>query len=564
VEKDSQSGINEEDEVMGRVFKKKYTVIDPRTGERINRESDRWYIEYRDEYGKKRRQVAAKDKSVSNRMLVKREQEVERRKCGEIDSYLENSKKLIVDHLVDFKRSLQSKGSSEFHVHQTLQRLRKVVEECGVIRIADLQRSRIQNYIHELKARGLSSQTCNFYLQAVKQFGNWLVSDGRAIENPIRGILPLNVRKDRRHDRRPLTVEETAHLIQAARDGASIEGMSGGDRAMLYEFCQMTGCRRKEVASVTLADLSLDSDSPTVKLRAAHTKNGRDDEIPLHPGLVKNLKSWLQTRKLEPRQPIFGLRTAKGELRKTSKMIKKDLAVAKKLWVESAPTEEERQKRLSSDFLEYRNQDGLYADFHSLRHAFVSNLAKGDVHPKTAQLLARHSSIELTMNRYTHVADEEKSLAIAKLPVITSLPRSAEVSKLPSGVSVLDPRGVHSGPLSESPAGVCEASAGTEEQEDKASAVGADELHKSLKRGTLDTGCHQMTSPGTVAGRGISEAHPEGLEPPTLGSEDRCSIQLSYGCITFVSWSAAGVTKVFAIQRRIASRHRRQLLVNIF
>ncbi len=31
-------------------------------------------------------------------------------------------------------------------------------------------------------------------------------------------------------------------------------------------------------------------------------------------------------------------------------------------------------------------------------------------------------------------------------------------------------------------------------------------------------------------GNGMAKMHSEGLEPPTLGSEDRCSIQLSYEC----------------------------------
>ena len=47
----------------------------------------------------------------------------------------------------------------------------------------------------------------------------------------------------------------------------------------------------------------------------------------------------------------------------------------------------------------------FYADpypyFHALRHTFITNLARSGVHPKTAQSLARHSTITLTMDRYS-------------------------------------------------------------------------------------------------------------------------------------------------------------------
>ena len=58
----------------------------------------------------------------------------------------------------------------------------------------------------------------------------------------------------------------------------------------------------------------------------------------------------------------------------------------------------------------------LYADFHALRHSYISLLAAGGVHPKIAQSLARHSDIKLTMNRYTHTVISDEAEALEVLP----------------------------------------------------------------------------------------------------------------------------------------------------
>jgi len=72
----------------------------------------------------------------------------------------------------------------------------------------------------------------------------------------------------------------------------------------------------------------------------------------------------------------------------------------------------------------YHDEGGRVFDFHALRHQFISSLAAAGVHPKVAQTLARHSTITLTMDRYTHVGLYDQTAALDQLP---ALPASGPV-----------------------------------------------------------------------------------------------------------------------------------------
>lgn len=59
------------------------------------------------------------------------------------------------------------------------------------------------------------------------------------------------------------------------------------------------------------------------------------------------------------------------------------------------------QVDLQAAGVEYIDSHGLYADFHALRHTFITHMMKSGINPKTAQALARHSTIDLTVNVHT-------------------------------------------------------------------------------------------------------------------------------------------------------------------
>ena len=188
---------------------------------------------------------------------------------------------------------------------------------------------------------------------------------------------------------------------------------------MMYILASWTGFRKGEIGSLTLRSLRLDDDPPTATVAACFSKRRREDTQVLHPELVTLLKEWLAAkRRLKPDTILFPVsgRVCGGTDRKTHKMIEGDLMAARDEWLEKEKNARKKAEMMQSDFLCYCNHDGLFADFHSMRHLFITSLERAGIRPKMAQILARHSDIRLTLGVYTPVELHDQTAAIGALP----------------------------------------------------------------------------------------------------------------------------------------------------
>ena len=403
-----------------RLFRPTYKDRDGKT-----RKVSRWHVEFRDHWGKVRRLAAFTDRGQSEtfgrrverlvafasnrepldaamtRWLETLAPRLRARlaKIGLLDRKRLVSAKPLTDHVDDFKQALLDKGNTARHANLVAGRARRVIEGCGFTSWGDIAGSKVMAYLSDLQADrtgesgkvkpGISAQTFNFYLQAVRQFARWLVRDGRASESPVAHLQGLNVKTDRRHDRRALTVDELRRLLRAAADGPERHGMSGPERAMLYRVAVETGLRAGELRSLTRASFDLDATPPTVFVLAAYSKHRREDVLPLRSDTAADLRAFLSGAL--PAAQAFHVPTR----RNVAPMFRADLKAAG---------------------IPYRDESDRVADFHALRHTFITNLANSGVHPKVAQALARHSTITLTMDRYSHTYIGEQSAAVAALP----------------------------------------------------------------------------------------------------------------------------------------------------
>ena len=399
-----------------------------------------WIVQYTGPDGRRKTRYGGRDKTVAQALARELEHEALLRRKGIIDGdadrLAEQARRPLSEHVDDYEKHLRDSNASPKHIAAVIPRLRAIVAGCGFERWPDITATRVTGFLADLRSKGLrglglskyapkskmpSIQTANYYLRAIKQFSSWMLRNGRAAANPVAHLRPGNADTDRRHLRRAFTADELRRLVDAARNGPDWNGIPGPERALVYRLAAEAGLRVNEIRSLTVGAFDLTGDPPTARVPAAFSKHRRQDVQPLPAGLAAELREHFAGKL--PAAAAFRLPAAVD----AADMLRRDLAAARAAWVTEADgNEAEYKRRAESDFLAYVDAAGRFADFHALRHTFISNLASGGVHPKLAQQLARHSSIVLTMDRYSHSLLTDRASALRVLPDLTAKPLRQE------------------------------------------------------------------------------------------------------------------------------------------
>jgi integrase len=373
---------------MGSLYKHKSVRWVDSNGRRVKKGTDgafkkvdtskKYWCQYRDAEGKLIRTALYTDKTSSIQELAKLQKQEIFRKAGLSDRHTEHAIRPLSEHIREWLASLKQTGVSERRISDMSGRIDKLMTEGKWRRLNDITDDSVRSSLAKLDC---GIQTWNHYLQHIKQFVNWCVPE-RLLSNPIRKLKRRNVNTDRRHDRRELTQEEQKRLIESTRASTVIRSRLGGaSRAMLYQLALATGFRRNELKSLKPESFDLDSDSASVTVAAGYSKHRKQDNQPLPPWIVKPLKAWL----------CSGNALWPDLTRHTAKMLKADLEAAGVEYVTIGP-------------------DGpLYADFHSMRHTYVTSVSRTTAPLKDQMEMTRHGTPSLFLKTYAKTNQQNKS-----------------------------------------------------------------------------------------------------------------------------------------------------------
>jgi integrase len=377
-----------------------------------------WYVAWIDHAGKRRTKcLKTTDKAAAERIANKLESDTALRREGVIDATLDatskESQRSIASHLVDYRAKLHAASRTADHIERTCRMIQDYGKWSGFVRVSAVTADSVNHYVAKLKSEGLSARTINGRLTAIKSFFRWLSKRHKLPRDPLDSVVKPNPKTDRKLERRALLREEWPFLLRATESGPVRNGMNAADRATLYRLAIQTGLRSNEIRHLGRRNLFLDAEPTFVTCDAGKSKNRQTARQYIDATLAGQLHARIEA--LKPGENLFARLPLS---QKVAGMLRKDLAAARKSWINDADSPTEAARRERSDFLSAKSHDKKVLDFHALRHTCGAWLALSGVHPKVIQAIMRHSTIVLTMEAYGHLFPGQESDAAAKLALM--------------------------------------------------------------------------------------------------------------------------------------------------
>jgi len=316
---------------------------------------------------------------INTRGMPKREREI----LADLGIIKANGRANLHQLLDDYVQALAAEGRTKDYFDRIMNRNTQIFDACGFDKPDDIDAESVSKFLAGLDC---GKQTRNHWLRSIKGFVKRLLVNGHLHTDPLVSLGMLNCDDDKRVRRRPITDEEFTALLKATQGHNKLPAAS---RRMVYRIARWTGFRASEIGSLTVDSFEeLDASPPIITIAPTISKRRKADRQIISELFAAMLRRFLRG--------CEGLLFPGHWRRRASEMLRKDLEAAG---------------------IEYRDSRGRQADFHSLRHGYVTGLARAGMKPKTLQRFARHSTITLSLDVYTHLDEKE---AAAELEILFS------------------------------------------------------------------------------------------------------------------------------------------------
>jgi len=337
---------------------------------------DRWYIDYRDETGKRVQKVVT---------------HAQQREDAVIELQTKIAQIFTKDHSNQAKiKAVKFSNFVEMYIKNYAKvnkrswkddeyRLQKITNFLGDLYLHDVTALDVEKFKSHKLTDDVTKSTINRYLTILKRMFNVAIEWGYAKDNPVKGVKFFSEKDTLRQ--RILTTDEEDRLLEAA----------SAHLKPILTIALHTGMRRGEILNLRWNQVDLG----TGEIRVEKTKSGKTRIVDVNSFLLKEL---------------FKLKNVKN--------------CSGYLFLN--PRTGKPYRKLQTSFCGACRRAGIKnLRFHDLRHTFASRLVGKGVDLIRVKEILGHSTVKIT-ERYTHTNREEKKKAVELLcesPLITGKKR---------------------------------------------------------------------------------------------------------------------------------------------